>query len=117
MKTLTLTDQTRQGWWDWGFPRPPAPPEGEAWRHCYLRFGDLPKGGQSYAYSYNASTGKHDGYYEPGVGVFQAYESPEADEYIVDLEMKPHLAAVYLRTMNRPKYLVEGPVVGYGAAT
>jgi hypothetical protein len=51
------------------------------------------------------------------VGVFQAYESPDGDEYMVDLETKPHLAAVYLRTKDRPKYLVEGPVVGTGAAT
>lgn len=115
VKTLTLTDQTRQGWWDWGFPRPTTPPDD--WRHCYLRFGDLPEGGKSYAYFYNARTGEHDGYYEPGVGVFQAYESPQGDEYLVDLEMKPHLAAVYLRTISRPRYLVEGPVVGYGAAT
>lgn len=115
MRTLTLTDKTREGWRDWGFPAPPPPPKG--WRHCYLRYGHMPPGGQSYAFSYNSRTGESSGYYEPGVGVFQAYEAPNGREYLVDLEHKPHLAAVYLRTKDRPAYIVDGPVRGTGAAT
>jgi hypothetical protein len=111
---ITLMDKTPEAWYALGFGVPQAPHF--SWKPCYLRFGHLPEGGKSFAYHVDAETGETGGYYEPGIGVFKAWKTP-VGSYIADLEMKVHLAMVYVRTRPRPAYLVEGPVVGAGAAS
>ena len=113
MTNSPLMLKSPEAWRAWGFPEAPPPPPGS--ESCYLRFGHLPPGGRSYAYTFDPVTGEQGGYFENGVGVFKAFRTPD-DEHLVDLEYKVHLATVYVRTRKRPAYLVGGKVVGHGAA-
>jgi hypothetical protein len=88
-----LMTKSPEAWRNLGFPHPPPPRRD--WEPCYLGFGHLPEGGRSFAYKIDPRTGKQDGYYENGVGVFRGFHTPD-EEYIDDLEHRVHLATVYL---------------------